>query len=157
MGHGIHTRLVASLVLLLALTASFHAATLLRQDLLFTGVEAELGFWGREDYHPRPATIQRTEQQLSRLLGRAPADPQYLALLANYAAWRGYWAEDPQRRQQFNRQAVLAQYGALESRPAHRHSWTKMLQYASRIQDGKPMRATAQARLQALQIAAGVD
>ena len=157
MGHGIHARLVASLALLLALTASFHAAKLFRQDLLFTGVETELGFWGHEDYHPRPATIQRTEQQLKRLLERAPADSQYQALQANYAAWRGYWAEDLEQRQQFNRQAVLAQYGALKSRPAHRHSWAKMLQYTSRVQDGKPMRATAQARLQALQPAAGVD
>ena len=155
MGLGIPARLVALLALLLALALCFQAARLFRQDLLFTRVETELGFWGREAYHPRPATIERTGQQLHRLLARAPADPQYLVLLANYAAWRGYWAQDPEQGQQFERQAVQAQYAALESRPAHRQSWAKMLQYASRVQDGKAMRAAAQARLQALRPGSG--
>lgn len=155
MGHGTPARLFALVALLLALALCFQAARVFRQDLLFTRVETELGFWGREAYHPTPFTIESTGQQLSHLLARAPADPQYLALLANYAAWRGYWEQDPERGQQFNAQAVQAQFAALESRPAHRHGWGKMLQYASRVQDGEEMRATAQTRLRALQDEAG--
>ena len=157
MAHGVPARLLVLLALLLALGASGQAARLFYQDLLFTDVETELGFWGREAYHPTHATIEYTGQQLDRLLERAPADPRYLALLANYAAWRGYWAEDLAQGEQFNRRAVQAQYAGLESRPAHRHSWSKMLQYTSQIQDGKAMRATAQARLQVLQLTAGPD
>lgn len=157
MGQGFDARLTASFSILLALVGVIHAATTFRQDILFTRAETELGFWGREDYHPTPVTIQRTEQQLNSLLQRAPEAPQNLTLLANYAAWRGYWAEDLREGQQFNSQAANAQYAALESRPAHRHSWAKMLQYSSRIQDGKSIRAVAQSRLQALQPSVGPD
>ena len=144
-------RTLTFLVLLLALSGTIQAAKLFNRDLLFTGVETELGFWGRGDYHPTEATIERTGRTLGELLSLSPADPQTLILRANYAAWRGYWAQDIQQGQHFNQQAVQAQYAALESRPAHRHSWSKMVEYAARASDGEVMLQQAQARLRALQ------
>lgn len=155
MMQGVPARLPVVFVLLVALTVTIQAARLISEDLLFVRAETELGFWGRGTYHPTPATIRRTDKMLSDLWSAVPANPQYLALRANYAAWQGYWAEDYQQGQQFSRQAVQAQHAALESRPAHRHSWAKMVEYASRIRDGKPMRSAAQERLELLEATAG--
>ena len=147
----IPARLVALLSLGVALSGIIHAINLFNRDLLFTRAQTELSFWGRGSYSPEPVTVLRTEQSLNKLLSGAATNPEYLALHANYFAWQAYWAEEFQLAQHFGQQAVDTQYAALQSRPAHRHSWTKMLEYASRIQDGKPMRAEAQARVNALE------
>lgn len=145
------TRLLSVPVLLLALGGTLYAGELFRRDLLFTRLETEVGFWGRGDYQPRPETIQRTGRSLNTLVESAPNNPLYLALQANYAAWRGFWSEDPALGQQFTGRAIAAQRASLESRPAHRQSWVKMLQYASRYKEGGEARALAKARLAALQ------
>jgi hypothetical protein len=150
MVHGIAARVVTLLLLAVALTGVIQATKLFSQELLFTRAQTELSFWGRGSYRPEPASILGTEQALHKLLSGAAANPEYLALQANYAAWQGYWAEDFQVAQQFGREAVDTQFAALQSRPAHRHGWAKMVEYASRIQNGKPMRTLAQARVKAL-------
>jgi hypothetical protein len=152
---GTLARSVALLSLGIALGGVVQAINLFNQDLLFTRAQTELSFWGRGSYRPEPASILGTEQALHKLLSGAAANPEYLALQANYAAWQGYWAEDFQVAQQFGREAVDTQFAALQSRPAHRHGWAKMVEYASRLQNGKPMRTLAQARVKAL--ASAVD
>jgi len=147
---GISAKLLALLLLGLGLAGVVQAAHLFSQDLIFTRAQTELSFWGRGSYRPEQQTMILTQQALDQLLSGAPANPEYLALQANYAAWQGFWAEDFREAQAFGRVAVDTQYAALETRPAHRHGWAKMVEYASRIHDGKSMRQEAQARLTAL-------
>lgn len=143
-------RLFGSLPLIAALAGVVQAVNLFSQDLIFTRTQTEVSFWGRGSYRPEPETMILTRQALDQLLAGAPANPEYLALQANYVAWQGYWAEDFREAQAFGLEALDAQHAALESRPAHRHGWAKMIEYSSRIDSGKPMRQEAQARLTAL-------
>ena len=145
------SRLIAAPILVLALVAAYTGFTTFAQDLAFTNAQTELGFWGRDSYQAEPKTIKLTGQTIDALLQSAPGHPEYLGLQANYAAWRAYWATDTMERASYNRQAVQSQHKALQSRPAHRHSWSKMVEYAARANSGEAMLQQAQARLQALQ------
>ena len=138
------------LLLVLALAGVIYAANLFRQDLIFTRAQTEVSFWGRCSYRPEPETIILTQQTLDELLSGAPANPEYLAMQANYAAWQGYWTEDFREAQAFALEEVEAQHAAVESRAGHRQGWAKMVEYASRLHDGKPMRQEAKARVNAL-------
>ena len=144
-------RLMAAPVLALALVAAYTGFTLVAQDLAFTNAQTELSFWGRDKYQPEPKTIKYTGQRIDALLRNTRWHPEYLSLQANYAAWQAYWATDAMERASFNRQAMQSQHKALQSRPAHRHSWSKMVEYAARASSGEAMLQQAQARLQALQ------
>ena len=145
------SRLIAAPILVLALVAAYTGLTTFAQDLAFTNTQTELTFWGRDSYQPEPETIKYTGQAIDALLQNAPGHPEYLGLQANYAAWRAYWATDTIERVSFSQQAVQSQHAALQSRPAHRHGWSKMVEYASRASDGEVMLQQAQARLRALQ------
>lgn len=143
-------QLMAIPILALALVGAHRGFTTFRQDLVFTSAQTELSFWGRDTYQPEPKTISHTGQAIGALLQDAPGHPEYLGLQANFAAWQAYWAKDPIERASFSLQAVQNQKAALQSRPAHRHSWAKMVEYASRTRGGGDMRDTAQARQEAL-------
>jgi hypothetical protein len=144
-------RLPAVFALVLAVVVAYAGFTTAREDLANARAQAEISFWGRGEYQPEPHTIERTGRTIEALLRQAPAHPEYLALQASYSGWRAYWEHDPERQADFAQQAVSSQYAALESRPAHRHSWSKMVEYASRTTTGEAMRVAAQARQQALQ------
>jgi hypothetical protein len=142
---------MAAPILALALVAAYTGFTTFAQDLAFTNAQTELSFWGSDSYQPEPKTIELTGRTIDALLQNAPGHPEYLGLQANYAAWQAYWATDTIERVSFSQQAVQSQHAALQSRPAHRHSWSKMVEYASRASDGEVMLQQAQARLRALQ------
>jgi len=137
----------------LALMGAYTGFITFTQDLAFTGAQTELSFWGRDGYQPEAGTIARTGQSIDALLQGAPGNPEYLGLQASYATWQAYWAENTDERASFNAQAVQSQYKGLQSRPAHRHGWTKMVEYASRTTTGEPMLIAAQAHLRALSVA----
>jgi hypothetical protein len=137
----------------LALMGAYTGFTTFTQDLAFTAARTELSFWGRDSYQPEAGTIERIGQSIDALLQGAPGNPQYLGLQASYAAWQAYWAENTGERASFNSEAVQSQYQALQSRPAHRHSWAKMVEYASRTTTGEAMLIEAQARLRTLSVA----
>lgn len=144
-------RFVAILALLLALTAGYVGFTTLVQDLAYTRAQTELSFWGRGDYHPSPEVVVDTEETLRGLLEKSPRHPDFLILQARYAVWRAYWSDNLHTREDFSRAAIDNQFLALESRPAHRHSWATMVEYASRARDGESMRQRAQTGLELLQ------
>lgn len=138
---------------MLAITAFaiMQAGTLLQQSLSFTGAQTEISFWGRGDYQPGQETVERIGRSIATQLQSAPEHPEYLALQANYAQWRAYWARGMEDQSRFAGLAVNSQYAALESRPAHRHSWSKMVEYASGSTTGEAMLHKAEARLRELQ------
>lgn len=150
-------RIAAALALVLAITAGYFGFTLVLQDLAYTRVQTELGFWGRDDYHPLPQAVVETERTLQSLLLARPQHPDFLILLARYDAWQAYWSQDLRAREDFSRSALENQYLALESRPAHRHSWSTMVEYASRSRGGESEMQLAQARLEALLPANGSE
>jgi hypothetical protein len=137
-------------VLFVALAATWQAASLLQQNLAFTKAQTEVGFWGRGEYQPESSTIENTGRRINTLVQRSPGHPEYLGLQANYATWRGYWAQDMEERMAFSLQAMASQKSALQTRPAHRHSWSKMVEYAARTSTGEAAQIAAQAHLQAL-------
>ena len=143
--------LMALPVLVLTAFAILQAATLFQQSLSFTRAQTEISFWGRSDYQPGQATIERTGQSIAAQLQIAPENPEYLALQANYAQWRAYWARGMVDQPRFAGLAVDSQYAALQSRPAHRHSWSKMVEYAAGSTTGEAMLHKAEARLRELQ------
>ena len=144
---------VLLVVLAMALMGVYTGFTTFAQDLAFSSARTELSFWGSDRYQPEPNTIERTGQSIDALLQGAPGNPEYLGLQANYAAWQAYWSENRDERAGFNGQAVQSQYKALQSRPAHRHSWSKMVEYASRTATGEAMLIDARDHLQALSVA----
>jgi hypothetical protein len=143
---------VPLVILAIALAGAYAGFTRFTQNLAFTAAETEVSFWGRERYQPQATTIKRTGHGIESLLQNAPNHPQYLGLQATYLAWRGYWEDNMDNRASFNTQAVQSQYQGLQARPAHRHSWLKLLEYASRSSSGEAMAIEAQARLQALSL-----
>jgi hypothetical protein len=142
---------MAAPILALALVGAHRGFTTFAQDLAFTNAQTELSFWGSDSYQPEPETIKYTGQTIDALLQNAPGHPEYLGLQANYAAWQAYWSKNRNNRASFNSQAVQSQHKALQSRPAHRHSWSKMVEYAARASTGEAILQQARARLQALQ------
>lgn len=143
-------RLLALSALLLAITGACAGLFTVRQDLAFTRAQTEISFWGRGSYVPEAATIARTGHSVDALLAQSHGHPQYLALAAEYAIWRSHWAQDMAHKSSFAGQALSRQAAALQSRPAHRQSWLKMVEYASRTRDGEAVLKRAQTRLQAL-------
>jgi hypothetical protein len=141
---------VPLVILAIALAGAYAGFTRFTQNLAFTAAETEVSFWGRERYQPQATTIKRTGHGIESLLQSAPNDPQYLGLQATYFAWRGYWTDNMDMRTSFNTRALQSQYQGLQARPAHRHSWLKLIEYASRSTSAEAMVIEAQARLQAL-------
>jgi hypothetical protein len=147
------TRIVAFIALVLAALGVVQAGELFQQNLLFTRAQTEVGFWGRGDYQPREATINRTHEQLGSLLRSSSAHPDYLGLQANAAAWQAYWSGTS------GQQAVTSQYAALQSRPGHRYSWVKLAEYIGRstaIEQNQALLVLAQKRLGVLSVKAAL-
>lgn len=141
--------------LALALTGVVHGANLFRQNLLFIQAETEVSFWGRGTYRPTEKTLRNTNRSIEALLGHQPANPGYLALQASALVWQAYWIEasgqQEQQQQRLGNQAINVQQTALISRPAHRHSWTKLIEYAERAQGEDALITQARAGLKGLQ------
>ena len=135
----------------LALAGVVLGVNLFRQNLLFIQAETEVSFWGRGTYRPTEKTIGNTNRSIEALLGHQPANPGYLALQASALVWQAYWAEQSDQQQGLGRRAIGVQQTALISRPAHRHSWTKLIEYAERTQDGDALIHQARAGLKGLQ------
>ncbi len=132
-----------------------HAASAFQQNLLFTQAQTEVSFWGRGDYHPTPATINVTQQQLQSLLNHSPSHPDYLALQANAAIWLAYWSRQANSAGQLdnNQRAIASQQAALLSRPAHRSSWKKLADYVGRGEptvENRALAVLAQSRINTL-------
>jgi hypothetical protein len=144
-------RPVAALMLLLTLTCVYFGLSLLVQDLAYTRAQTELSFWGRGNYQPTVQAIQAVSETLEDLLEGAPQHPEYLQLQANNFSWQAYWSQDMSTRDALNGEAVTNQYRALQSRPAHRQGWSKMVEYASRASSGRETLPLAQKRLALLQ------
>jgi hypothetical protein len=128
----------------------YSGVSLFQQNLAFTAVDTELSFWGRSKYQPDVQTIAVTGASIEGLLRHNPRHPDYLASQAYYTAWQGYRAQDGTERERLNEQAAASQYLALQSRPADRQGWLKMVEYVSRTTTGEAMRQKALGRLQAL-------
>ena len=137
--------------LALALAGVVQGVNLFRQNLLFIEAETEVSFWGRGSYIPTEKTIGNTNRSIDTLLGHQPAHPGYLALQASALVWQAYWAAESDQQQGLGRRAIGVQQAALISRPAHRHSWTKLIEYAQRTQGEETLIHQAQAGLKGLQ------
>ncbi len=144
-------RLLTIAAVSIAVSMGWQAIAWLAEDLAFTRAKTEVGFWGRGSYQPDDATIQRTGERIDELLLARPAHPAYLGLHANYAAWRAYWAGEGEARENYRQMAAHSQYAALQSRPAHRQGWQKLLEYTSRSSNGDGLREQSISRLEALQ------
>jgi hypothetical protein len=140
-------RLLALLVLPLAALSLGHGLQTVERDLAHTLARNEVGFWGRGDYRPAAGRIDSTGQAIDALLRNEPAQPDYLALRARYSTWRAYWSTDLRRRQAFNDEAMAYQLRSLRARPAHRHGWAKMVEYASGATAGEPVLRLARERM----------
>lgn len=136
--------LIALVVILACVQAGFVTGL---QDLAFTEAQTEISFWGRGTYQPSPEKVEKTGEALESLLRLSPASPVFLELQAHYFAWKAYWSDDAVQRETLGRVAIDAQRRALQSRPAHRQGWVKMVEYASRTRDGEAMRQFALDRL----------
>ena len=141
----------ATCFLALALAGVVHSVNLFRQNLMFIQAETELSFWGRGSYQPTGKTIRNTNRSIGALLGHQPANPGYLSLQASSLVWQAYWAEEPDQQQGLGRHAFNVQQAALISRPAHRHSWTKLIEYAERTRSSEAVIEQARAGLKGLQ------
>lgn len=125
---------VAVATLVLAMLAAFEAAKMIRLNLLFTQAQTEIGFWGRAAYHPDEQTQLYVQRTLQTLLQANPDHPDYLTLHAHQLSWLSYWNLDDEESGRFSQAALVAQNSALISRPAHRHSRAKMIEYKARIE-----------------------
>ncbi len=129
-----HKSIGATALLLLTLFGVSRAASLIAQDWQFTGARTEVSFWGRGDYQPSFKAVRNTGLVLDRLLQASPAQPAYLSVRANSFAWRAYWSQDPKLELELAQEAVRHQRAALQSRPAHLQSKTKLIEYESRLE-----------------------
>jgi len=141
----------AAPILVLTVFAVYQASTRFQQSVNYTSAQTEISFWGRANYQPEPATIERTGGAVAALVEQVPGHPDYLALQASYAIWIAHWAGDLEDKSAHAGQSVDSQYQALQSRPAHRHSWVKMVEYSARTPTGGGMLQQARGRLQLLQ------
>jgi hypothetical protein len=151
--------LVVFLALVVTMLCVAQAFNAFQQNLLFTQAQTEVSFWGRGDYHPTPATIKATRQQLHALLNHSPSHPDYLALNANTAVWLTYWSwqESMVGQLDINQQAIASQHAALLSRPAHRFSWKTLAGYLGRGEstvENRALAVLAQERINLLQVRA---
>jgi hypothetical protein len=148
--------LVALLTLAVTVVCVAHAFSAFQQNLLFTRAQTEVSFWGRGDYHPTPASITVTRQQLQTLVTQSPGHPDYLALQANAAVWLAYWSQQESTVGQPDdaQYAIDSQQASILSRPAHRFSWKKLAEYVGRGQptvENQALAVLAQGRINALQ------
>ena len=147
--------LAALLCLLLAAVVAVQGARLVMLDLEYTRLRTEVGFWGREGYHPEPPVLARTAEALEQLVARAPGQPDYLALQASALAWQAHYSDDYEQTVALGNLALQAQLAAQQLRPAHRHGWSKVLEYASRATMGSTAIEESEARLLLLQAPRG--
>jgi hypothetical protein len=119
-------------------------------DLEYRRLVTEVGFWGRDGYLPTDDVLAQTATDLDGLLARAPRQPDYLSLRASVFAWQAYASGDVDERIAYSNRAMQSQYAALRARPAHRHAWLKMVQYASRATTGAARLEQAERRLHSL-------
>ena len=131
----------------LLLTCAFQAVHLIRSDLTFTRLETEVSFWGRGSYTPTAVRRESTERGLARLVKGFAGHPDYLSLQASQLSWEAYWAENEEVRRRYDRHTLESQQLALDSRPAHRQSWVKMVEYASRNPQSVALLAIARDRV----------
>lgn len=145
-----YARPLACCMLVLMIIFIVSASRFFVDSLAFTRAETEVGFWGRGEYHPRESSIRDAIRTVDDVLASQPGHPDYLELSANAAAWLAYWAESIDSRAYYSQQAIVSQYSALRSRPAHRHSWAKMIEYSSRAPGNEALAEMAQQKLDAL-------
>lgn len=131
---GLYLRWWALPLLLVAVLCVLHAGNFFSQDLQYTQAQTEVSFWGREGYVPTSETIGQTSHTIESLLQNSPAHPGYLSLQANSYAWQSYWALDERTTMHYAELARKSQGLALQSRPVHPLSQTKMLEYTARLQ-----------------------
>lgn len=143
-------RTAALIALSLAITAAYQGAKTMVEDVAYTRVQTELGFWGRENYQPTPQRVMQTGQTIGGLVKQSPGHPEYLSLQAYYTSWQAYWSDDPGQREVLNRKALQLASDALPARPAHRQNWSKVVEYASRTSIGEPVMQKAHTKVELL-------
>lgn len=143
-------KLPALVLLALALFGAWQGASLVQDDLAFNAARTQVSFWGRGNYQPTAATVDRTGKSIDTLVQHS-GHPEYLSLQAAWSSWRSHWTDNAGERAGYANRAVASQYAAMELRPAHRHGWIKMVEYASRDASGAARLEQAEVRLQALQ------
>lgn len=144
-------RATAAIALLVALVMVWQGLNMFQGDLAFSAAETEVSFWGRGEYQPTERTREATGYAVENLVAAAPAQPAYLSLAASYYAWRAYWTEEIAVENDYNAQALAAQYAAQQSRPAYLQGWEAVEGYAVRAQQAAELQTLAQQRLDALQ------
>lgn len=137
-------------LLVAAIFLVHQAVQQMKMDLVYQDARTELGFWGRGNYQPVPATVHSTGRAIENLLRVNPAHPDFLGLRAGHASWLAHWATDPRARQRYGEQALQSQHRAVVSRPAHRSSWSKLERYAARMEGGQTLLLAARGRIEAL-------
>lgn len=137
--------------LVLMLLVMHDATKLFSGNLKFTDAETEVSFWGRGEYQPGQKTVERTERSIESLVATSDRHPSYLNLSASASAWFAYWAIDSAGRERFVQKSVTAQTEAIKSRPAHRQSWIKLIEYLSNTNNSGETEAWASDQLAGLQ------
>jgi hypothetical protein len=125
-------RLVPGLPLLvLSLWVLGCALARIPQDLEYTRLATEVGFWGRNDYFPPRDSRRATAAAAHELLNRRPDHPAVLALVARISGWEGYYSLTPGNARHHFAAAVEQQRRALVARPASLEGWRLMQDYAA--------------------------
>ncbi|MFT5334841.1 MAG: hypothetical protein ACJASY_002562 [Halioglobus sp.] len=127
------------------------ATKLFNGNLKFIDVETEVSFWGRGSYQPDQETIERTTRSVESLIEDSEEHPSYHNLNASILAWMAYWEVDSMARERCVQQSIAAQTQAIESRPAHRQSWLKLIEYLANTNNSGETEEWARNRLAGLQ------
>lgn len=128
------------------------AASLFVGNLQFTNAETEVSFWGRENYQPTANAIKRTTRTIDALLSDSSRHPSYLSLQSNILVWLAYWEADQSAQDLLMKQTIAVQIRAIKSRPAHRQSWIKLLEYLSNSNNSGETERWARGQLTDLQL-----
>ena len=128
------------------------SASLFVENLQFTNAETEVSFWGRENYQPTAKAVKRSTRTIDALLSDSSRHPSYLSLHANVLAWLAYWEADESAQDLLVKQTIAVQIRAIKSRPAHRQSWIKLVEYLSNSNNSGETEKWARRQLAELQL-----
>lgn len=147
----VSVKVVSFAALVLMLLVLRDGTKLFADNLKFTDVETEVSFWGRGQYQPVQKTIERTRRSIESLVAASNRHPSYRNLSASASAWFAYWATDSADRERFVQSSITAQTEAIKSRPAHRQSWIKLIEYLANTNNSSETEVWARKQLAGLQ------
>lgn len=150
--HNVFVKFLSLGSLALMLLVMGDATKLFSGNLIFTAAETEVSFWGRGSYQPDQKIVEQTSRSVESLIEDSEQHPSYHSLNASVLAWIAYWEADNIARERFVQQTIATQARAIESRPAHRQSWLKLIEYLANTNNSGETEVWARGRLADLQI-----